>query len=165
MKSDPAKYKVAMAGLEKSIADQNMKRMSIWSKFEKTAQGSFTATKPKSTTTAASERPTGSVTATVSKSSLEARATSMTDPTSSTQSTNVAEPTSAMADDTTEELCIEERYRTPAQDDIAKQIEEKSAFITKLTDVNDSGLATKEILAELTAVKKELSLASRSSST
>ena len=114
------KYKVAMAGLEKSIADQNMKRMSIWSKFEKTAQGSFTATKPKSTTTAASERPTRSVTATVSKSPLEARVTSMTDPASSTQSTSVAEPTSAMADNTTEELCIEERYRTPAQDDIAK---------------------------------------------
>ena len=63
-----------------------------------------------------------------------------------------------MADNTTEGqgLCREKRYRTPAQDEPAKQIEEKSAFIIKLIDVKDSGLATKEILAELTAAKKEL---------
>ena len=30
VKSDPTKYKVAMASLEKSIADQNVKRMSMW---------------------------------------------------------------------------------------------------------------------------------------
>ena len=45
---------------------------------------------------------------------------------------------------------------TPAQNDIARQIEEKSALIIKLIDMKDSGLATKEILAELTAAKKEL---------
>ena len=56
VKSDPTKYKVAMASLEKSIADQNVKRMSMWSKFQKTAQGSSTATKSTGTT-AASERP------------------------------------------------------------------------------------------------------------
>ena len=74
VKSDPTKYKVAMASLEKSIVDQNVKRMSMWSKFQKTAQGSSTATKPTSTATAASERPTESATAAVSKS-LEAWAT------------------------------------------------------------------------------------------
>ena len=79
VKSDPTKYKVAMASFEKSIADKNVKRMNMWSKFQKTAQGSSTATKPTSTTTAAaSERPTESATATVSKSPLEARTTSMT---------------------------------------------------------------------------------------
>ena len=81
----------------------------------------------------------------------------MTEPTSLTQSTGAAEPTCASADDTTEgqEFCAEKSYRTPAQDDIAKQIEQKSTLIIKLTDVKDSGLAAKEILAELTAVKKE----------
>ena len=58
VKKDPTKYKVAMASLEKSIVDQNVKRMSMWSKFQKTAQGSSTATKPTSTTTAVIERPT-----------------------------------------------------------------------------------------------------------
>ena len=53
-------------------------------------------------------------------------------------------------------MCAEKRYRTLAQDDITKQIEEKSALIIKLTDVKGSGLATKEILAESTAAKKEL---------
>ena len=158
VKSDPTKYKVAMVSLEKSIADQNVKRISMWSKFQKIAQGSSKATKPTSTTTAASERPTESATATVSKSPLKARATSMTEPASSTQSTGAAEPTSASGDNTTagQELCTEKRYRTPAQDDIAKQIEEKSALIIKLTDVKDLGLATKEILAKLTAAKREL---------
>ena len=82
----------------------------------------------------------------------------MTEPASSTQSTGAAEPTSASGDNTTagQELCTEKRYRTPAQDDIAKQIEEKSALIIKLTDVKDLGLATKEILAKLTAAKREL---------
>ena len=129
MKSDPTKYKVAMASLEKLIADQNVKQMSMWSKFQKPAQGSSTATKPTSTTTAANERPTENVTATVSKSPLKARATSMTEPASSTQCTGAEEPTSALADDITEdqELCTKKRYRTPAQDDTAKQTEEKSA--------------------------------------
>ena len=110
----------------------------MWSKFQKTTQGSSAATKPTSTT-AASERPTESATATVSKSSFEARSTSMTEPASSTQSTGVAEPTSASADDTTEgqEFCTGKRYRIPAQDDIAKQIEEHSALIIKLADVKD----------------------------
>lgn len=49
-------------------------------------------------------------------------------------------------------------YKTPAQDEVAKQIAEKSALIIKLTDVKDSGLATKELLAELTAAKKDLKL-------
>ena len=122
VKSGPTKYKVAMASLEKSIADQNVKRMSMLSKFQKPAQGSSTASKPTSTTTVASERPTENVTATVSKSPLKVRATSMTEPTSSTQSTGAAEPTSALADDTTEgqELCTKKRYRTPAHDGIAK---------------------------------------------
>ena len=53
VKSDPTKYKVAMKSLETSIADQNVKRMSMWSKFQKTVQGSSTATKSTSTTTAA----------------------------------------------------------------------------------------------------------------
>ena len=127
------------------------------SKFQKTAQGSSTATKPTSTT-AASERPTESAPVTVSKSPYEAWATSMTEPASSTQSAGAAEPTSALTDDTTQgqELCTQKRYRTPAQDDIGKQIEEKSALIIKLTDVKDSCLATREVLAELTAAKKEL---------
>ena len=111
----------------------------MWSKFQKTTQGSSTATKPTSTTTAASETPTESATVTVSKSSFEARSTSMTEPASSIQSTGVVEPTSASADDTTEgqEFCTEKRYRIPAQDDIAKQIEEHSALIIKLADVKD----------------------------
>ena len=73
------------------------------------------------------ERPTESATATVSKSPLEARATSMKKPASSTQSAGTAEPTGASADDTTEgqELCTEKRYRTLAQDDIAKQIDRR----------------------------------------
>ena len=37
VKSDSTKYKVAMASLEKSIAGQNVKRMSMWSKFQKPA--------------------------------------------------------------------------------------------------------------------------------
>ena len=76
----------------------------------------------------------------------------MTKPASSTQCTGPEEPTSASTDATTEgqELCTKKRYKTPAQDDIAKQIEEKSALIIKLTDVKDSGLA------ELTAAKKGL---------
>ena len=122
VKSDPTKYKVAMASLEKSIADQNAKRMSMLSKFQKPAQGSSTATKPTSTTTIASERQTENVTATVSKSPLKVRGTSMTEPTSSAQSTSAAEPTSALADDTTEgqDLCAKKSYKTTAQDDIAK---------------------------------------------
>ena len=52
-------------------------------------------------------------------------------------------------------MFVEKRYRTPAQDDTVKQIEENSALIIILTDVKDSGLATKEIIAELTAAKKE----------
>ena len=48
-------------------------------------------------------------------------------------------------DDTAEdqEWCTKKRYMTPA-----KQIEEKSASIIKLTGLKDSGLTTKEILAE-----------------
>ena len=113
VKSDPTKYKVAMVRnrLEKSIANQNVKRMSFWSKFQKPTHGSSTATKPTSTTTAASERPTENVTATVSKSPLKAMATSMTEPASSTQCTRAEEPTNASADDTTEgqELCTKKR--------------------------------------------------------
>ena len=160
VKSDSTKYKVAMVSLKKSIADRNMKRMSMWSKFQKTAEESSKATKPMSITTAMSERPTESATATVSKSPLEAQTTSMTEPASLTQSTGTAEPTSTSVDNTTEgqEFCLGRRYRTPAQDDIPKQIEEKSALIIKLTDVKDSNLPTKEILAGLTTAKKELKL-------
>ena len=73
------------------------------------------------------------------------RATGMTEPASSTQCTGAEEPTIASADDTTEdqEWCTKKRYMTPA-----KQIEEKSASIIKLTGLKDSGLTTKEILAE-----------------
>lgn len=39
VKSDPMKYKEAVASLEKMIADQNMKRMSMWSNFQKNTQG------------------------------------------------------------------------------------------------------------------------------
>ena len=116
VKSDSKKYKVAMASLEKSVADQNVKRMSMmWSKFQKSTQGSSTATKPTRTTTASSERPTESATVTVSKSPLKARATSMAEPATSTQSTGAAKPTNASADDTTEdqELCTKKRYKTP----------------------------------------------------
>ena len=145
VKSDPTKYKVTMLSLEKLIADQNVKRMSMWSKFQKPAQRSSTATKQTSTTTVASERPTENVTTTVNKSPLNARAASMTEPASSTQCTGAEEPTIASADDTTEdqEWCTKKRYRTPA-----KQIEEKSTLIIKLTDVKDLVLASKEILAE-----------------
>ena len=112
VQSDPTKYKVAMVRnrLEKSIANQNVKPMSFWSKFQKPTQGSSTATKPTSATTAASERPTENVTATVSKSPLKAMATS-TEPASSTQCTRAEEPTNASADDTTEgqELCTKKR--------------------------------------------------------
>ena len=81
----------------------------------------------------------------------------MSEPANSTQSTGATKPTSGSADYTSEvqELFVEKRYRTPAQDDTVKQIEEKSALIIILTDVKDSGLATKEIIAELTAAKKE----------
>ena len=34
VKSDPTKYVVAISSLEESIADQNVKRMSMWSKFQ-----------------------------------------------------------------------------------------------------------------------------------
>ena len=158
VKSDPTKYKAVMVSLDKLIVDQSVKRMSMWTKFQKTAQGSSTATKSTSTTATASEKPTENATATVSKSPLEAWATGMTEPASSTQPTGTAEPTSASANDITEgqELHIEKRYMTPAQDNMAKQIEEKSALIIKLTDVKDSGMATKENPAELTAAKKEL---------
>ena len=72
MKSDPRKYKVAMASSEESVTDQNVKRMIIWLKFQKTAQGSSTTTKLASTTATASKSPTESETATVRKSPLEA---------------------------------------------------------------------------------------------
>ena len=68
-----------MESLGKVIADQNAKWMGMWTKFQKPAQGSSTATKPTSTTTAVRERPTENVTATVSKSYLKARARSMTE--------------------------------------------------------------------------------------
>ena len=82
----------------------------------------------------------------------------MTEPASSTQYTGATKLTSRQTDDTTEGqvLCTKKRYRTPAQDDIVKQIEEKLALIIKLTDVRDWDLTTKKILAELTAAKKEL---------
>ena len=137
-----------MASLEKSIVDQNVKRMSMCQSFRRLLKASPQQLSQQSTTTAAIERPTEIATATVSKSPLKARATSMTEPASSTQSTGAPEPTSASADDTTEgqELCTEKRYRTPAQDDIAKQIEEKSALIIKLTDVKDSVWQPKRFL-------------------
>ena len=117
VKSDLTKYKVAMVSLDKSIADQNVKRMGMWSKFQKPAQISSTATKQTSTTTVASERPTENVTAIVNKSPLNARATGMTEPASSTQCTGAEEPTIASADDTAEdqEWCTKKRYMAPAK--------------------------------------------------